>query len=243
LLIGLSLAGAACGQKATVPTTASAIVSTSLEVFAGTVSISGTGFYAFESIDAGSVAVTFGSLTSAATGAPLTTPMRVGVGIPSGTGCGLLTFKDVTPALVAQIAVPLAVGTYCVSITDRGGLSADANFAIRITQGTLTLKANASPETFASNLAKGGSSTRTFALPATGNVTITLDSVSPSRVVGFGLGIWRTEKSVCSIYQSVTSGPGAQITATVDQGVYCVRVFDVGNLTDFVAFSSSIIHP
>jgi hypothetical protein len=241
-LLGFTLAGAACGSSATVPTTVSTLVSASTEVFVSPLSVSGSAFYSFTSLGTG-VQVTLGSLTNAASGAPLSTPMRIGIGIPSGTGCGLLTFKDVSPALVAQINVPLDAGTFCVSITDTGGLSAAANFAIRITQGTLTLKAGASPEHFASNLAPNGSSLRTFVMSSTGTVTLTLDSVTPSRVVGFGLGIWRAERSTCSLNQSVTSGPGANITATVDQGIYCVKVFDVGNLTDFAAFSSTIIHP
>lgn len=244
-LFGLALAGAACGSNNanTVTTPTGTIVSGSTEVYADKLTVGASGFYSFSSIGTGLVQVTFGSLTDAATGATLATTMRIGVGIPSGIGCGFLTFKDVAPSLTAQIAVPLDVGTFCVAIEDRGGLTADANFAIRVTQGTLTLKAGASPETFASNLAVNGGSARTFVVPGGGNVTITLDSVNPSRVVGFGIGVWRVERSLCSLYQAVSSGPGAQITATVDQGIYCVKVFDVGNLTDFVAFSASIQHP
>jgi hypothetical protein len=242
-LFGLALVGAACGSNSGNTATSPTLSAAATEVFGGTLSASGSAFYSFSVIQASTVGITLGSLTSVATGAVLSATPTIALGIPAGTGCGPLTSQSASPSLSAQISVPLAAGVFCVSITDTGGLTADANFAIRITQGTLALKSTTSPETFASHLAVNGNSTRTFTVAGGGNVTATLDSVSPSRVIGFGIGIWRFDTPSCNLSAVVNSSGGAQFAMPVDQGTYCIKVFDVGNLTDVASFSVSIVHP
>ena len=149
-------------------------------------------------------------------------------------------------ALSAQIVTTLAPGIYCVSITDTGGVTADSDFAIRITQGSLALLSTTSPETFNSNLSVNGSSTRTFTVAGgtgTGLATVRLDSVSPSTVIGFGIGLWRFDTGTCSLTQVINSSGGAQFSLPIDQGTYCVRLFDTGTLTNPVAFAANLIHP
>jgi hypothetical protein len=243
LLLGLTLFGAACGSGSNDTVTSPTITSAATEVFGGTLKASGSAFYSFSVFQTGTVGITLASLTSAATGAALSTTTTLLVGIPSGTGCGVLKALPATPSLSAQITAELAAGIYCVSITDTGGLTADASFAIRITQGTLNLKSTTSPEVFASNLAVNGSSTRTFTVATSGSMTANLDDVGSSKVVGVGIGIWRFDTPSCNLTQVVNSSGGARFAMNVDQGTYCVKVFDVGNLTTAVSFAVTIVHP
>lgn len=245
LLVVLAIGGAACGSTPTQNTPV--IISGSTEVFSGTLSALGSAFYSFKSLSNDPVDITMASLTSVASGAPFSQTLRLAVGIPAGTGCGPLASYDAAPSLTPQVSVPLTPGTYCVSLTDPGVLTGDTHFAIRISQGDLTFGSLPSPETFASHLSVLGASTHTFVVSGasgtTASVSVSLDSVTPSTVVGLGLGIWELEKSACDVNQAVASGPGAQLSATVGPGIFCVKIYDVGNLTDTVAFSASIIHP
>src|SRR5262245_37001313 len=242
--VSISVAGAGCGKDNT-PTSPTATAPPAFSTFFGdTISASATKFYSFQSTSGGPVQITLASLTSASSGALVAATPTMGFGIPAGTGCSPSTTITTSPGLSAQIAVNLTPGIYCVSITGNGGISADTNFAIRITQGTLTAPSTASPMTFASNLAPKGASTQTFTVAGgtTGTVTATID-VNPARTVGFGIGMWRPDTSTCSLTQSVNTAGGAQLTATVDQGTYCVKVFDIATLPDFVAFTVKVTHP
>jgi hypothetical protein len=102
-------------------------------------------------------------------------------------------------------------------------------------------------ETFASQFGIQGSASRTFVVPAAGTVSVTLASAGPPTdvVVGVGLGIPRPSGNGCLLNQSVTTAasPAPQLAAAVDAGTYCVRVYDVGNLTGDVSFSLSVLHP
>jgi len=132
-----------------------------------------------------------------------------------------------------------------VRVSGDGGITADTNFAVRITQGKLNLKSTASPVTFSSNLGPKGASTQTFAVAGgtSGTATVTLATVFPSTTIGFGVGLWRPDTAACSLTQVINSSGGGQLSLGVDQGIYCVRVFDLNTLTNFVNFSISINHP
>lgn len=102
-------------------------------------------------------------------------------------------------------------------------------------------------DTFSSQLGVGGSATRSFVVRTTGMVSVTLTSVGPpsTLAVGLGLGIPMASGNGCNLTRSAvtTAGSDPQVTATADSGTYCVRVYDVGNLTGDVTFSISILHP
>src|SRR5687768_18072269 len=72
----------------------------------------------------------------------------------------------------------------------------------------------ADPSTFASHLVKGGSASRAFAVTNAGSIQLTLSSVTPSVVVGLGVGIPRPDGSGCSLGKSVetTAGSAPQLT-------------------------------
>ena len=101
--------------------------------------------------------------------------------------------------------------------------------------------------TFASNLAVGGASTRSFAVTRTGVVSVTLTNAGNSTTlrVGLGVGIPLGDGSGCVLSRSVetVAGTTAQLELTVDTGAYCVQIYDPGTLTAVVPFSISLVYP
>jgi hypothetical protein len=101
--------------------------------------------------------------------------------------------------------------------------------------------------TFSSNLAVGGSSTRSFEATRAGVVSVTLIAVGGSTTlkVGIGVGIPLADGSGCVLSQSVetASGATAQLELSVDVGKYCVQIYDPGTLAGVAAFTISLIHP
>jgi len=101
--------------------------------------------------------------------------------------------------------------------------------------------------TFASNLALGGSSSRSFDVTRAGNVSVTLVGVGGSTTlqVGLGVGIPLADGSGCVLSRSVeaVAGTTAQLELGVDVGKYCVQIYDPGTLTSVVAFSINLTYP
>jgi hypothetical protein len=237
----------ACGNKPTpvapTPPTASS------EFFEGTLSVQGTQFYSFTVTTESAVNLTLGSLTTSLLGPALPTAMRIGLGVPSGTTCAVTQSQVVTPALAAQLTTTLEPSIYCVSLTDIGGLTADTDFVVRVTQvpTSITLPTGTdTTTTFASTLAVGGTATRTFTTTQGGTITVSLASLGgaePDAVVGLGIGLLRTNSS-CGLSQSIetSAGSSAQIMISADAGQYCVRIFDLGSLTEDSSFSMTIEH-
>jgi hypothetical protein len=101
------------------------------ETFAGTLEPKSSGFYSFVVVQAGPVGLTLAAV-QAPGGAALATPLGIGVGIPSGTGCARSSSLTAPPGLAAQLTVTLNPGTYCASVFDTGNLTSAVNFAMRI---------------------------------------------------------------------------------------------------------------
>ena len=101
--------------------------------------------------------------------------------------------------------------------------------------------------TFASNLAMGGSSTRSFDVTRAGTVSVTLVSVANSNTlkVGLGVGIPLADGTGCVLSRSVETLPGttAQLELNVDTGKYCLQIYDPGTLTSVVSFSINLVYP
>ena len=102
-----------------------------LETFAGTLEPAGSRFYSFVVSQAGPVGLTLAAVQAPGGGA-LATPLGIGVGIPSGTGCARSSSQAAPPGLAAQLTVTLNPGTYCASVFDTGNLTSAVNFAMRI---------------------------------------------------------------------------------------------------------------
>ena len=104
-------------------------------------------------------------------------------------------------------------------------------------------------EVFASTLPVGGFKFYTFNIATNGTVNVTLNSVSGAGVpttVQLGLGIGQPSGTDCATTVTATAGSTAaapQTTGTFGPGLFCVRVFDVGNLFNPASFRVTIAHP
>lgn len=101
-------------------------------------------------------------------------------------------------------------------------------------------------ETFSGTLTRNGAATHQFFTAATGTITATLTSLgeAPPERVGFSMGTM--SGSTCSIVlandQAVVT---SVLTGTVStlQGALCVRIYDVGKLSDPVDYVFTVTHP
>lgn len=114
---------------------------------------------------------------------------------------------------------------------------------------TATSPTTTSPvtETFAGQVTPGGSAARSFTSASSGTMSITLTQIGPPAdiAVGLGVGIPQSNGSGCHLTQSIVTAAAStpQITAAVEAGTYCLRLFDTGALTAPVAFSATIVRP
>jgi hypothetical protein len=129
-VLAFTAIGAACGDNSTTAPTPTTTLPTT-EVYTGTLALKGSGFYSFNVLTAGSVNITFASLTDA-NGRTLNTPLTLGMGVPAGEGCGVTTSVTAPPSLSAQLTNMAGISTYCVQLSDAGALTAPANFGVRI---------------------------------------------------------------------------------------------------------------
>jgi hypothetical protein len=217
-----------------------------VELFRGTISPGGAAFYSFNVLAARGVAMMYASLTDES-GNPLDTPMVLGFGVPQGTGCGVTRTITVSPALQAQLFNGTPIGTYCVNLADAGGLTAPAAFTIRIRQEP-SPEADAAPgsATFASQVAPGGGTTRTFFASRPGNAELMVESVSPdAALLGLGIGLPRVDGTGCvpTRIVDISSSVRPTLTVPVDIGQFCAQVIDRGGFASPASFSVRIIHP
>jgi len=129
----VAVAGAACSST-TSPSAASSSIKEleyRTETFSGTLNVNGRGSYVIGVVQAGPVELTLAAVQTPG-GAALSTPVGVGVGIPTGTTCPITTTTVASPALSAQLTVPLNPGVYCIEVFDAGNLTSAVNFAVRI---------------------------------------------------------------------------------------------------------------
>ena len=116
--------------------------------------------------------------------------------------------------------------------------SKDATTTAPSTSATTTL-------TFSSALVAGGASSHAFVVSKAGTITVPLASLGAAGPVGLGLGIPNPSGTGCNLTMAVTTSAGAnpQLTAAVEAGSYCVRIYDIGRLADSVGFAITIVHP
>lgn len=99
-------------------------------------------------------------------------------------------------------------------------------------------------ETFQGTVAVNGAATFSFGVTATGAVTATYKSISPTTgaTMGLALGIWNG--SSCNV---VIANDNAIVNSTVignasAAGTLCVRAYDVGRLSAIQTVELSITH-
>ena len=101
-------------------------------------------------------------------------------------------------------------------------------------------------ESFQSNLTPRGSVWRLIDAIQTGTMTATLSATDqPSTVVGMGIGLRNATSTACLVNKEVitTAGSAPQLSATVDSGNYCVKLFDTGTLTTPMTFTITLTYP
>ncbi len=102
-------------------------------------------------------------------------------------------------------------------------------------------------ETFASRVQEKGSAWRSVTVATAGDVTVQLVSVTQADAV-MNIGIGSISGTQCVLAASVDTAANAttiapQLTRTLAVGTYCVRIADIGNLTQLVDFSIRIERP
>ena len=102
-------------------------------------------------------------------------------------------------------------------------------------------------ENFTSTVPVGGAAFYSFNIDANGTVNVTLNSVGGAGVpatVQLGIGIGTPAGVDCTVTSTVTAAAGAtpHLTGTFGPGLFCVRIYDVGNLFAAAAFKATIAH-
>ena len=105
-------------------------------------------------------------------------------------------------------------------------------------------------ELFEGTLARGGSAFYSFTVQDKGDTTVMLASVATSTAPGtstnvvLGMGIGSPLGTDCVVTTSVLGFPALQspLVSNLTAGIYCVRVYDVGNLNSAVNFAIRIVH-
>ena len=113
---------------------------------------------------------------------------------------------------------------------------------------TTTVASPTATELFAGRVTVGGSTFYSFTVVENGTVNVTLADVGGASVpstVWLGLGIGTPNGEDCSTSATVNTAAGSAVhlTGTYAPGVYCVRVWDIGNLAAVAAFNVTIAHP
>jgi hypothetical protein len=115
------------------------------------------------------------------------------------------------------------------------------------TTPTRTPASPTTSERYVSTMGVGGSAFYSFSVSQYGTVNLTLTAVSgaddSSVAIGLGLGV--PSGFGCSATTTATASAGTtpQVTNTYEAGVYCLRVYDVGNLTGPLTFDVTVAHP
>lgn len=138
-----------------------------------------------------------------------------------------------------RIITTLAAGFILVAVTAACGSKA----ATATTPSTVVSPLT---ETWSSNFGPKGSAARQFTASQGGTVTVTLGALTPSLdEVGLGIGVPQATDGGCTLTQAVTTVPSIDpaITATVDPGQFCVKIYDTGLTIYNEIFSIAVVHP
>jgi len=113
-----------------------------------------------------------------------------------------------------------------------------------------TVIAGSSTALFEGQLEVGGSAFYSFTVQATGLANVMLASVTTTKEPGtsspvvLGLALGTPLGTDCTITNSLPASAGltSQLVNSLTPGVYCARVYDIGNLTSAVNFAIRIVH-
>ncbi|MEZ5420358.1 MAG: hypothetical protein R2708_23875 [Vicinamibacterales bacterium] len=116
------------------------------------------------------------------------------------------------------------------------------------TPTTTTIADPTTSEVFTGAVPVGGASFFSFTVAENGTVDVTLTEVGgpsvPATVwMGLGLGTPSGEDCATTTAVNIQAAATPQLTGTYTPGIYCARVFDIGNLVAPAAFAVTIAHP
>jgi hypothetical protein len=139
----------------------------------------------------------------------------------------------------------LAAAAFALSACDD---SSSATSPSTTSSTTTTVASPTTTELFAGRVTVGGSAFYSFSVVENGTVNVTLAEVGGASVpatVWLGVGLGTPNGEDCTTSSTVNTAPGSavQLTGTYAPGVYCVRVWDIGNLVAVAAFNVTIAHP
>ena len=145
------------------------------------------------------------------------------------------------PLNIASAAIVFACGLFAGACTHTSTASSTTTPTTPTNPPTVT-------ESFVGTLPVGGSMFYSFNIGVSGTVNLTLNSVGGAFVpstIQLGLGIGTPSGTDCSSTSTVTAGAGTspQLTGTFGPGLFCARVYDVGNLFAPANFNVTIAHP
>ena len=139
-----------------------------------------------------------------------------------------------------SLLIALVIAVMCVACGD--DTTTSPSTTTEVARGT---------EVFGGTLGVGNSQFYSFTVSQDGTTDVTLLSLRPvgsltstlTTVVGLGLGT--PSGTECALRSAVTTAPGLtkQITVTTNISTYCVKIADVGNLTNAVDYTVRILHP
>lgn len=103
-------------------------------------------------------------------------------------------------------------------------------------------------ETFEDEVPVGASGFYSFSVSSFGTVNVTLEAVTgafvpPTVMMGLGVGTPSGTDCVTTNTVNTAAGAGPHLTTTYEPGVYCARIWDIGNLYAPARFRIVIAHP
>ena len=100
-------------------------------------------------------------------------------------------------------------------------------------------------DTFAGSLNRNGAASYSFATAASGNITASITSLAPDStlIVGLSLGTWNGTSCQIVLANDKASQSSLLIGTASAAGNLCVRVYDVGNVTDPITYELQVNHP
>ena len=100
-------------------------------------------------------------------------------------------------------------------------------------------------DSFSGTLSKNGAFTHAFSIASLGSITAAIVALAPNsaQIVGLQLGVWNgTSCTASSSTDVATTGSSITLTAS-SAGVVCVRLYDVGFISEPVLYQLQVVHP
>ena len=110
---------------------------------------------------------------------------------------------------------------------------------------TTTIPAT-STETFTGSIKQNGANTHTFFTSGTGAVQATLTALSPESTTSVGFSMGTFTGSTCSILLANDNAVKTSvITGSVNSvgGSLCIRVYDIGKVSEETSYEVQVVHP